>query len=133
MRMRPAASGTTHCWGSSGPAFSVQLQHVAAGLGLARSLGEDDWVTHLAGIQWRIDSNATGQVLVPIQLHALLAIHHQRAPNAVFECRAAVHIRQRAFGMGAIELARSVFQIHRFQIGVLVVFQQHRRADLLPA
>ncbi|EGD16584.1 hypothetical protein XGA_4852, partial [Xanthomonas hortorum ATCC 19865] len=32
--------------------------------------------------------------------------------------------------MGAIELA-SVFQIHRFQIGVLVVFQQHRRAYLL--
>ncbi|EGD18432.1 hypothetical protein XGA_2939, partial [Xanthomonas hortorum ATCC 19865] len=33
--------------------------------------------------------------------------------------------------MGAIELARSVFQIHRFQIGVLVVFQQHRRGYLL--
>ncbi|EGD20794.1 hypothetical protein XGA_0567 [Xanthomonas hortorum ATCC 19865] len=32
-----------------------------------------------AGIQWRIDSNATGQVLVPIQLHALLA----RAPIAI--------------------------------------------------
>ncbi|EGD20271.1 hypothetical protein XGA_1059 [Xanthomonas hortorum ATCC 19865] len=36
-----------------------------------------------AGIQWRIDSNATGQVLVPIQLHALLAIDHQRAPIAI--------------------------------------------------
>ncbi|EGD18702.1 hypothetical protein XGA_2672 [Xanthomonas hortorum ATCC 19865] len=72
-----------------GPAFSVQLQHVAAGLGLARSLGEHDRLTHagartlLAGIQWRVDSNATGQVLVPIQLHALLAIDHQRAPIAI--------------------------------------------------
>ncbi|EGD17028.1 hypothetical protein XGA_4372, partial [Xanthomonas hortorum ATCC 19865] len=72
-------------------AFSVQLQHVAAGLGLARSLGS----RYSFMLCWRSTTSA-----------------HQ----SLFECRAAVHIRQRAFGMGAIELARSVFQIHVFRL-----------------
>ncbi|EGD20096.1 hypothetical protein XGA_1202 [Xanthomonas hortorum ATCC 19865] len=82
MRMRPAASGTTHCWASTTLRSDDTAPTQNARVG--RRLATHAWArTLLAGIQWRIDSNATGQVLVPIQLHALLAIDHQRAPIAI--------------------------------------------------
>ena len=119
-----------------------QLQHVLAGTGAAALLGDHVRLAHararaLECVQRCIDRDATAQVVVAVQLDAVVAVDEQRTPvavgRAVLECGAAINIGQRVVRIRVIELARGVLQVDRLQPPVLVVLQQHRRLHVLQA
>ncbi len=91
----------------------------------------------LEGIQWCIHVDAVAQLAVPVQLDAVVAVHQQRAPvavgRAILERGAAIDVGECVVPVGIVKLPRGVFQVHRFQVPVLVVFQQHRRLHVLQA
>ncbi|MNM84061.1 hypothetical protein D3C81_961360 [compost metagenome] len=119
-----------------------QLQHVLAGAGTAALLRDHVRLAHagagaLEGIQRCIHVDAVAQLAIAVQLDAVVAVHQQRAPvavgRAILERGAAINVGQSVVRVGVVELARGVFQVHRFQVPVLVVLQQHRRLHVLQA
>ncbi len=125
-----------------GALAGVQLQHVLAGAGGLRGAADHARLAHARAwtverLQRGIHGDAAAQLRVAVQAHALVAVHQQRAPVAigggVLESGAAIHIGEAMAGVGLVEAARGVLQVHRFQRPLRVVLQQHRRLHLLYA